>query len=105
MPGKITTILAAALIGVLAPLTMAQAEPQAKRCVPRDKVVEVLGKKFKEHRRGIGLVADRMIMEVYVAESGSWTILVTGANGISCIVVAGEAWEDIPLPQTTGLGI
>lgn len=31
-------------------------------------------------------------MEVFVAEKGTWTIVITDLTGTSCIVAAGEAW-------------
>ncbi|WP_292658516.1 hypothetical protein [Mesorhizobium sp.] len=34
-------------------------------------------------------------MEVFVADSGSWTVIVTDVAGRSCIVAAGENWESV----------
>jgi hypothetical protein len=34
------------------------------------------------------------IFEVFVSASGTWTILMTDVKGQSCILAAGEGWED-----------
>ncbi len=31
-------------------------------------------------------------------DKGTWSLLVTHPNGQSCLVAAGEAWENLPLP-------
>lgn len=72
------------------------AEAQGRQCGPRDKVVETLAQKYKESRRSIGLATQGRVMEVYASdESGSWTIVVTMANGMSCLIASGQAFEDV----------
>jgi len=64
-------------------------------CAPRAQVTEHLIQKFGETRRGAGLVNARQILEVWRSdETGSWTILMTRADGLSCIVATGNAWHD-----------
>jgi hypothetical protein len=75
---------------------------QAARCEQRQKVVQVLNKQFKEQPRAMGLVANRMVMELYVAKSGTWSLVLTGANGVSCLVVAGNSFEAIARPPGPG---
>jgi hypothetical protein len=34
------------------------------------------------------------VMEVFVASAGTWTIIVTDVTGRSCIIAAGDNWEN-----------
>ena len=89
---------AAALAPPMAIAQSANAIPaQANRaaCGPRAQVTEHLAQRFGETRRGAGLVSARQIFEIWRSdETGSWTILMTRADGVSCIVAAGSAWHN-----------
>jgi len=37
-------------------------------------------------------------MEVFVGQSGTWTIFVTDVHGTSCIIAAGKSWESVAAP-------
>jgi hypothetical protein len=84
--------LAALLIGLL---WIARAEAQTQ-CGPHRRIVDVLAGKYGEAPKAIGSVSRNHFMEVYVSETGSWTFLVTSADGDSCIVASGGDWEDVP---------
>lgn len=76
-------IMAAALIGL--PLTAGAEES----------VTGQLAKVFNEKVVGLGLAKNQQsVVELYVGDNGSWTILVTLTNGMSCIAAAGENWTD-----------
>ena len=80
------------LVGLL--LMAAPAFAQ-QNCAPRDHVILRLTTLFGEVRRGVGLGGDS-IVEIYASEAtGSWTIVVTNTQGISCLVAAGQAWEAV----------
>lgn len=69
---------------------------QLQNCAPRDKVVERLADKYGESRQSMGLGSNNAVMEVFASiESGSWTITVTMANGITCLVASGQNFEAI----------
>ncbi len=34
------------------------------------------------------------VIELFTAESGSWTILITMPGGVTCMMGSGEGWED-----------
>jgi hypothetical protein len=37
------------------------------------------------------------VLEVLKSDkAGTWTIIVTRPNGMSCVVASGEAWEELP---------
>lgn len=79
--------------GVLA-LTAQHAFSETRtNCAPRDAALAQLAEKWGETRRSVMLARDR-IFEVYAADdSGTWTILRTTPDGLSCIVASGIAYE------------
>ena len=67
---------------------------QSGQCAPRELVVERLAEAYGETRRSVGLAGGNAIMEVFASEaSGSWTITVTDARGVTCLIAAGRAYE------------
>lgn len=38
-----------------------------------------------------------MAIEVYASPDGTWTIVTTRPDGMSCLMAAGQAWETLPL--------
>lgn len=62
-------------------------------CGERDTVVEELSKVFQEAPMAVGQVDSEAVVEIFASDSGTWTILATGTDGISCIVSAGEGFE------------
>lgn len=73
----------------------AQAQ-QAMLCGLRDDMGKMLDQRFGEQPQGGGIVGDR-IVELLVSQTGSWTILITSADGRSCVVTGGEDWTDQPI--------
>lgn len=87
------TMLSAGLLIGAATLTEAQ---DLRHCAPRDQVIDRLATKYGETRQSMGLGANNAVMEVFASvESGSWTITVTMANGITCLVASGQAFEEL----------
>lgn len=72
-------------------------------CAERETVVAELAGRYGETRRGIGLAANNAVMEVFAsAETGTWTITVTLASGVTCLVASGQNYETLAeqLPAT-----
>jgi len=68
----------------------------ARMCGPHADVSKQLEQKYSEVPRSFGLVENKSVMELYAsAESGTWTIVMTNRSGLSCIVAAGDNWEQI----------
>lgn len=65
-------------------------------CGARDVIVARLGQLFQEHQIGYGLVGQAAVVEVYVSAAGTWTMLMTDVSGRTCIMGAGDAWENTP---------
>ncbi|MDA5092929.1 hypothetical protein O2N63_02420 [Aliiroseovarius sp. KMU-50] len=73
------------------PVPAAHAMPS---CAPRIDLVEKLSAQYSEGLVGGGLQSQKELLEVWSSpETGSFTILVTNANGVSCIVAAGKNWH------------
>ena len=70
-------------------------------CGGHDYLVARLAAAFEEKRLGYGVAGEAALFEVFVSASGTWTILMTDVKGQSCILAAGEGWEDT---LATGVG-
>lgn len=85
----------AALIA-LATSQIAAAQP-AMICGQRAQVIARLHTQFGEERRSMGLAGHNRIVELFVSDrTGSWTITVTGLDGITCLIASGDHHETIP---------
>ena len=64
-------------------------------CGTRDSIVAKLGDKYGEVRRGGGLAGPTAIFEIWASDvTGSWTILKTTPDGLTCVMAVGEGWHD-----------
>lgn len=62
-------------------------------CLARERLAAYLAEQYAETPRAMGLVSDAGVMEVFVSSAGSWTIVVTSAEGLACVLAAGDNWE------------
>lgn len=74
-------------------------------CVPREDLVAQLSAQFNENQKAVGLIGEQAVMEVFASDQGSWTIVSTDINGTSCIIAAGEGWDDTFAIQEVGEGV
>lgn len=82
--------LALVLCGLAAPATA------EGFCAPRDMLVGRLAERYSERQQSIGLAGNDIMLEVFASEdSGTWTILMTRADGTSCLVASGTAYETV----------
>ncbi len=65
-------------------------------CAAYDDLAALLDKRYGEHPVNWGLSSNGDLVEVFVSDRGSWTVVVTNALGFSCIRAAGEAWSVVP---------
>ena len=68
----------------------------AALCGERRAVIAELEKTYSEAPVSIGLASNGSVIEVLASPSGSFTIILTQPNGLSCVMAAGENWEDLP---------
>jgi len=75
------------------------AAQQNRNCAPREAVVERLATTYGERRQSVGLGKQGeqgvMIETFASANTGTWTITVTTANGQTCLVASGQSWEEL----------
>lgn len=90
---RLVTAITAIATGLLIAGTL-PASAQAL-CSDRSNFLKHLGANHSEAPAAMGLTSGGKVVEVLTSESGTWTIIVTNPDGTSCIVAAGEAWEDI----------
>ncbi len=82
--------------GILALAATSGFAQNARNCGPRDVVVERLANKYSEARQSVGLGANNSMVEVFAADdTGTWTITVTMANGLTCLVASGQNFETL----------
>ena len=91
-----TKLVFSSLTGVVSALLFSTLAYSAPQCGPHKQIVELLSKRFSEVPKAIGMVGEKRIMEVFISEKGTWTILVTNSDGTTCILAAGDDWEDVP---------
>jgi hypothetical protein len=81
-------------LGAALALSLLPAAAAAAGCAPRDVIVERLEGQFSEALNGAGLRDGQSVFEVWASpDSGTWTILVTAADGTSCVVAHGTGWR------------
>lgn len=89
----------AAVFGAAA-LAPPQAEAQSpsqvrKVCAPRALLTANLAEKYGETKQGVGLANGAAAFEVWRSDkSGSWTMLMTRPNGVSCVIASGNSWHE-----------
>lgn len=83
------TVLAIGALMASSTLTQAQ-----QNCAARDLVIERLANTYGETRQSIGLAQNNTMVEVFASTTtGSWTITITNASGLTCLVASGQAFE------------
>lgn len=79
----------------------------ASNCAMRDSVIERLQSDYDEQLAVGGLQSSQSaltVMEIWAShETGTFTVLLTDANGVSCVVAAGtDFFHNKPEPKTKG---
>jgi len=62
-------------------------------CGARAEMLEILTKNYGEREVAHGLANTGALAQVFVGPNGTWTIVATSPNGMSCLIGAGHAWE------------
>ncbi|MDG4878914.1 hypothetical protein P9273_27940 [Mesorhizobium sp. WSM4935] len=65
----------------------------AAQCAARADIIKALGDKFHETEAGRGLINPNVVLEIFVSEQGSWTVLASDTKGQSCVLSVGEGWD------------
>jgi len=86
-------VLSALLIGLSA--LSAPANAQQTICGERGDVASKLMERYKEAPTSMGLANSGSMVEIFSSDDGTFTIVMTHPNGMSCLVAAGEGWEKV----------
>lgn len=67
-------------------------------CLPHEEAVAKLKQHYGEQKVGLGIgPGGQSVLELFVSETGTWTVLVTRPNGLSCITMSGDGWITSPV--------
>lgn len=95
------SVVIAGLIGGVA-LSALPAHAQ-NTCFTRDQAIENLKTSYGEEVKARGLSNDgKAMFELLTSENGSWTLLMTQADGKTCMVSSGESWTAITAVKAKG---
>lgn len=95
------TVTAALIFGTLALAPPVQAQ---SICAERSIITERLENRFHETYQGAGLQSTTNLIEIWSSEeTGSWTILMSRADGISCVIASGVNWQFDQQPEMAGI--
>lgn len=62
-------------------------------CGERAGIVEALENGHQEQKAAAGLTGNGGLIELFTAETGSWTLLMTVPGGPTCLLSTGQDWE------------
>ena len=89
-----------AAIGAMA--MMATPASAQMACGERDKIIGELTETWDENRTAIGLSNTGAVIEVFSSPNGTWTMLLTRPDGPTCLIGAGDHWEDLMVEVAVG---
>ena len=69
-------------------------------CAMRDDLVVVLARDYGETLMGQGLTANGQLAELFVADGGSFTLVITAPSGVGCLLLAGDDWANMEKPAS-----
>src|SRR5262245_26133870 len=89
-----------------AALAMPSAAIAAPSCAPRTELLKQLSARCSEAPVAVGLASNGAFIELLTSGSGAtWTLIVSQPNGASCLVAAGESWQDLKRGAAGDVGI
>jgi hypothetical protein len=83
------------LTAILFAAPLATSPAAALQCGQSDAVTITLAERYGEIRHALGLAQNGVVMELYAAPSGSWTITITRPDGMTCLVAAGDSFQSL----------
>lgn len=91
----LASLLLCGLVVVGAMAVAAQSSVQQAPCAPRAEIIDTLNSQYSETRRGVGFVSSSAVLEVFASDDGSFTVIVTDPQGLTCVLAAGQSWESV----------
>ena len=105
LANSINAVRRGLLLAVIAlTITVAPGAPvhAQSNCETRASLIAKLDKGFGEQPVAIGLASTGYVIEVLTSANGTWTILITHPNGMSCVAAAGEHWQTLKTVKQPG---
>lgn len=82
------------MLAAVVAMTAASAFAQTRQCVERETATTYLAEKYGESVQGIGMMPGGLVMEIWAnVETGTWTVVSTQADGMTCLIASGDAFE------------
>lgn len=85
----ILALASAAIMAILA--TPASSEENV--CGKRDDIVSRLEQGYQEFNSAMGMSTNGSLVELFTSDNGTWTLMLTQPDGVSCLIAAGQNWE------------
>ena len=65
-------------------------------CLPHGKMVDLLDGRYSEQPVAAGLENSGRLIELFATpDRGTWTLVMTTPNGVTCVIAAGLEWQDV----------
>ncbi len=68
---------------------------QQRSCMPHEGADDKLRAEYGEKVLGHGVSKDGTLVEIFLAPSGTFTVIKTTPAGLSCVVDFGEGWQTV----------
>jgi hypothetical protein len=80
---------------IAATLLLSTAHPAMSTsvCAKYDDLKQAISGRYQEKISAYGLSKQKDKVEIFVSKTGTFTILATRPDGLSCILAVGEDWE------------
>ncbi|OHC74944.1 MAG: hypothetical protein A3G18_01310 [Rhodospirillales bacterium RIFCSPLOWO2_12_FULL_58_28] len=86
--------------------TVASAQVQVLMdCGDRNKGIAELKNRFAEEPVSMGLSSGGEVIEVFKSDTGTFSIIITRPDGVSCLLLSGENWEQLPVRPVGGAAL
>jgi hypothetical protein len=86
-----------AVLGLASAMGFAASPASAAACAPRDQFARHLDTNYQEKSQGLGVATDGSLFEIFTSDKGTWSLLITNGQKVSCIVAAGDMWVAKPV--------
>lgn len=110
LPSARTSIVIVAAAGVAVILFAGQSagadlpvQIAPQLCLPHGEIEARLLRNFSEKKLGLGIAGDGRLLEIFIAPTGTFTIVKTSPRGLSCVVDFGEGWRTLDQLEAAGL--
>ncbi len=71
-------------------------------CIPHETADAKLRNEFSEKVLGRGISGDGTLLEIFLSSRGTFTVIKTTPDGLSCVVDFGEGWQTLNQIESVG---